>query len=78
MFFIGVAILVFIIVIFFRSKDNGTGKINYDKYDKEFEQTIRDAVKDNYDNEEDLERYIETTMRIRREVREDKQKKGFL
>lgn len=78
MFFIGLAILVFIIVIFFCSKDKGTGKIDYDEYDKEFEQTIRDAVKDNYENPEDLERYIETTMRIRREVREDNRKKGFL
>ncbi|WP_303181742.1 hypothetical protein [uncultured Butyricimonas sp.] len=77
MFIIGVVILIFIVVIFFRSKDKSE-KIDYDKYDKEFEQTIRDAVKDNYDNEEDLERYIEMTMRIRREVREDKQKKGFL
>lgn len=78
MFFIGVAILVFIIVIFFHSRDKGAGKIDYDEYDKEFEQTIRDAVKDNYDNEEDLERYIEMTMRIRREVWKDKRKKGFL
>ena len=70
MFIIGVVILIFIVVIFFRSKDKSE-KIDYDKYDKEFEQTIRD-------NEEDLERYIEMTMRIRREVREDKQKKGFL
>lgn len=77
MFIIGTIILLFLIVMFFRSKDK-SGKIDDDKSDKEFEQTIRDAVKDNYRNSEDLERYIDTTMRIRREVRDDKRKKGFL
>lgn len=73
---IGIGFLLFLIVMAIHTRDRSSSP-NEEKLEKGLEESLRSALRDYYTPEE-LEKYIEKSLRIHREVREEKKRWGFL